>query len=99
MQPFRNDTPNESLGSHPPDQVPSSSGSGFPFQGDFKGVTWNSNAFFCADKLKELRKQNLASKWLEQHDFIVLQEAHSTEERTESFQSFCLLQNFGLRSF
>ena len=50
---------------------------GTPYIGDFKGITWNSNAYMASDiKLYNYRRAHVL-KWLRSHDFIILQETHA----------------------
>ena len=49
-----------------------------PFIGDYRGVTWNSQALFAALVTLQAPKQNFLVNLISSHDFAMLQETHST---------------------
>ena len=54
---------------------------GWPFQGGYSGVTWNCRGLFLHDKGKAGRRWRQVDVWLENHDYIIIQEAHVTLNR------------------
>ena len=68
----------------------------YPFFGDFRGCTWNSQAFFCKKISKYSQNLSILRHMLDNHDFRGLQETHSTagraraldQELGEGFASF-----------
>ena len=51
----------------------------WPFTGDWRGITWNSQALFSPDPLRQQRKRRcLAALLASGPDFVFLQELHST---------------------
>ena len=51
---------------------------GFPFQGDFTGASFNTQAYFSSNSRKQSRRQRFVRRLCEKHDFVSLQEMHST---------------------
>ena len=66
----------------PPKHSPTAQGK-FPFNGDFKGCSWNGQALFAAKAKKQFPKMRKAIGLSNAHDFTCIQEAHSTEGKTD----------------
>ena len=61
----------------------------FPLQQPLRGLSWNSNAFFRANRLEQDQHFLLAGKWLQKgHDFLILQEAHCNRVRVDHFREW-----------
>ena len=51
----------------------------FPYRAKLRGATWNAQALFSVDGERQSAKQAILCKLASQHDFVILQETHSTE--------------------
>ena len=49
-----------------------------PFNGDYGGIHWNSQAYFATDPGRQTSKQGYADSLVDKRDFIGLSETHST---------------------
>ena len=69
---------------HPvhPDHRPALPPARIPFTGDFRGCTWNAQALFARGWRKQNNNMRQARSLLATHDFVALQETHSTEGRS-----------------
>ena len=57
----------------------------FPFTGDFAGSSFNSQAFFSSNRGKQDRRQKYVSRLCTKHDFVGVQETHSTKGRVQAW--------------
>ena len=53
--------------------------SGRPFRGGFRGATWNAQALFSTDPERQEAKQRVLMGVASSHDFVMVQETHSTD--------------------
>ena len=56
------------------------------FGGDYKGVTWNAQGFFCAAMASYSEKRRFVQRLLECNDFVVLTETHGTIGSQKQFE-------------
>ena len=57
-----------------------------PYIGDFRGCTWNAQALFARRASRQCPKQRQVRKLLQNHDFLAVQETHSTEGGVLAFE-------------
>ena len=57
-----------------------------PYDGVYKGVTWNSRGLLAYDLAQQHHKRTYLEQLITQHDFIALQETHSTPGAVGSIQ-------------
>ena len=50
-----------------------------PYRGSFRGVSWNAQALFSPDADRQEPRQRLLAQLAKAHDFVLLQETHSTD--------------------
>ena len=67
----------------------------FPFAGTLRCLSWNSNAFFMHDKIKEAERAAQVDWWMERYDCVILQESHSTA-RVRAFNNRCQQRGYTL---
>ena len=58
-----------------------------PYEGDWKGMTWNARALCHTDEEKRTPKYRLLQKWSHTEDFIILQETHMTSHAKVTLNS------------
>ena len=56
------------------------------FGGDYRGMTWNAQGFFCAAMASYSKKRQFVQRLLERTDFVVLTETHGTTGSQEQFE-------------
>ena len=56
------------------------------FGGDYKGVTWNAQGFFCAAMASYSEKRRFVQRLLDCNDFVVLTETHGTIGSQKQFE-------------
>jgi hypothetical protein len=49
-----------------------------PYVGDYRGVTWNTQALIASDPSQQRLKRDFAERIYDEHDFAALQETHGT---------------------
>jgi exonuclease III len=57
------------------------------FIGTYKGTSWNSQALFARKTGRQQGKQRHAARLAESHDFVGLQETHSTDGSVRAFRA------------
>ena len=62
---------------------------GMPFSGCFRGSSWNGQAFFCHEdnQRKYSANRSLINTIMQCHDFLGVQETHSTDDREAAFNA------------
>ena len=55
-----------------------------PLTKDFRGCTWNAQALFAAKATRHFPKLRYAARLLKQHDWLCLQETHSTSGKCDA---------------
>ena len=58
----------------------------FPYDGEFHGSCWNTQALFAAKARKFLKKRSKTLSIVHRSDFTCLQETHATDGRTQAFE-------------
>eukprot|EP00973_Karenia_brevis_P084330 11703944-Karenia_brevis.AAC.1 len=59
-----------------------------PFTGSFRGCSWNSRAWLCNKPILHHNKHTYISKLLKDHDFVGVQETHSSAGKIRGLASF-----------
>ena len=64
-----------------------------PFAHPLRALSWNSGAFFHSDPFQKEQHFHQAARWMRQgHSILVLQEAHSTEDRCRELEAWLCQQ-------
>ena len=58
------------------------------FTGEYRGATWNARSLFARKARRQAAKRAYVEKLLGTHDFIGVQETHSTEGFVKAMRSF-----------
>ena len=64
------------------------------FTGEFRGYPWNSQALFARRAARQHAKRRHVSKLAQNHDFVAIQETHSTDGKTKAFQNLVRMSSF-----
>ena len=60
-------------------------------------MAWNSNAFFCRDVFLQQKRTKRVVSWLQRNDFVILPEAHASQDRVDRWNSYYL--RLGMRAY
>ena len=63
-------------------------GAAAAFDGEFKGASWNAQALFARDPARQHAKQLYVEHLLASHDFVLLQETHSSPAAIQAWRGF-----------
>ena len=80
--------------SKPPPEPPQQTNRLFPYIGDFSGASFNSQAYFSSNIINQNRRRRFVRGLCQQHDFVGLQETHSTAGRAGASEPFPGIRQF-----